>query len=305
MPLAPTALADAGDRAEPALWVKRDDLDAPVAGGNKVRALEFLLGGVRPGDTVVTLGGEGSTHVLATAVHARRLGARPVAIRWRHEMHDAADRVRRRAAELCTRIVTVRGGALGGLAAMWRERRRGRGQRVHFVPIGGSTPLGVLGHVNAALELADQVAAGELPLPRRVVIPFGSGGTAAGLALGFAIAGLETTVTAVRVAPRVGTNRLRALCLARATRQLIERTIGERLALPPLRLEVVHRYYGGAYGRPLAAGAAAAAIFRSFGGPGLEATYSEKAFAAALDLARETEGPVLFWLTFDPRMLVR
>jgi len=26
------------------LWIKRDDLNAPLMGGNKVRALEFLLG---------------------------------------------------------------------------------------------------------------------------------------------------------------------------------------------------------------------------------------------------------------------
>ena len=61
-----------------------------------------------------------------------------------------------------------------------------------YIPLGGSTPLGTLGHVNAALELADQVERGELPLPGRVVVPLGSGGTAAGLALGFAIAGLDT-----------------------------------------------------------------------------------------------------------------
>src|SRR5256885_1804915 len=53
-----------------------------------------------------------------------------------------------------------------------------------FVPLGGSTPLGTLGHVNAALELAEQVAAGALPEPAAVVVPLGSGGTAAGLLLG-------------------------------------------------------------------------------------------------------------------------
>ncbi len=42
----------------PPLWLKRDDLntDPPYPGGNKVRALEFLLGPVAPGDTVITLG---------------------------------------------------------------------------------------------------------------------------------------------------------------------------------------------------------------------------------------------------------
>ena len=305
MPLAPAALDDAVGSAEPALWVKRDDLDAPVAAGNKVRALEFLLGRVRLGDTVLTLGGEGSTHVLATAVHARRLGARTVAVRWRHDMHDAARLVARRSAELCAQTVSVRGGAVAGVLVAGLLRRRQRAGQLHFVPIGGSTPLGTLGHVNAALELADQIDAGELPAPRRVVVPFGSGGTAAGLALGFAIAGLRTVVTAVRVAPRAATNRLRLLLLARATRRLIERLERAPVRAGRLRIEVVHGYYGGAYGRPLAAGARAARIFQALGGPGLEATYSEKAFAAALDLARREGGPVLFWLTFDPRMLVR
>src|SRR4051794_31686682 len=68
------------------LWLKRDDLDAPAFGGNKVRALEFLLGGVCAGDQVLTIGGEGSTHVLTTAALAGRLGARTRAIRWPHEL---------------------------------------------------------------------------------------------------------------------------------------------------------------------------------------------------------------------------
>src|SRR5438105_10440052 len=78
------------------LWIKRDDLNAPLLGGNKVRALEFLLGGVRSGDTVLTVGGAGSTHVLATSIHARRLGAGTMAIRWQHDMNEIAEIVSER-----------------------------------------------------------------------------------------------------------------------------------------------------------------------------------------------------------------
>ena len=70
-----------------------------------MRALEFLLGGVRTGDAVLTLGGEGSTHVLATAAHARRLGAGTVAVRWPHELTPVARAVARRAERLCERVV--------------------------------------------------------------------------------------------------------------------------------------------------------------------------------------------------------
>src|SRR5919199_6709715 len=157
------------------LWLKRDDLNAPAYGGNKVRALEFLLAGVRPGDEVFTIGGEGSTHVLATAALAARLGARTRAIRWPHELNPTSREVAARASHLCASITTV-STPVHAVVRSLIERR----SRVHWVPFGGTSPLGMLGHVNAALELAEQVARGELPTPARVVVPLGSGGAAAG-----------------------------------------------------------------------------------------------------------------------------
>ncbi|MBL8982807.1 MAG: hypothetical protein JNL26_11525, partial [Gemmatimonadetes bacterium] len=56
------------------LWVKRDDLNTATCGGNKARALQFLLGAAPAGARLVTVGGEGSTHVLATAIHGASLG---------------------------------------------------------------------------------------------------------------------------------------------------------------------------------------------------------------------------------------
>src|SRR5437660_12160843 len=55
-----------------ALWLKREDL----AGGNKVRGLEFLLAGAAPRSVFVTVGGAGSTHCLTTARLATSLGCR-------------------------------------------------------------------------------------------------------------------------------------------------------------------------------------------------------------------------------------
>ena len=69
----------------PSLWLKRDDLGATPLGGNKVRALEFLLAGVRRGGRVVTVGSAGSTHALAVATYAALLGANSIAvITWRN-----------------------------------------------------------------------------------------------------------------------------------------------------------------------------------------------------------------------------
>ena len=281
------------------VWIKRDDLNAPVSGGNKARSLEFLLGGLGEGDRVVTVGGAGSTHVLATAAHAARIGVTVEARRWMHDMNPAAETIARRLTESTSREAG-RSAAVTLLAAGLHAART----RTRFIPIGGSTPLGVLGHVNAALELAAQIERGDLPVPDRVVVPLGSGGTTAGLLLGFAIAGLPTTVVGARVGPRIFVNRYAVLRLARATAALIRSLGGDGIpAIDPTRLRIAQHVYGGAYGRPLAASRDAANILQTASGLVLDDTYSAKAWVAALDEVRRGMGPVLFLLTFDARCL--
>jgi len=289
-----------GFRDVDALFVKREDLSSDVLGGNKVRSLEFLLGRVGADDTVLTIGGEGSTHILATAVHSCRLGAKTVAVRWRHDMHPAAEEVSARICAECTEVITAR----NIVFAMWPLMRLRLTHHVTYIPLGGSTPLGTLGHVNAALELADQIDAGELPVPGRVVVPLGSGGTAAGLALGFAIAGLDTVVIGARVGPRIGANRFRVMQLVERTRQLITRYTGRPPAgVRPDRMVVSHELYGGAYARPHPTAEHAAVLVNALRGWRLDATYSAKAFGVALDLAAAKSTPTLFWMTFDSRWM--
>lgn len=281
------------------LWIKRDDLNAPLLGGNKVRALEFLLGSVRSGDTVLTLGGAGSTHVLATSVHARRLGAGTMAVRWPHDMNESAASVSTRLGHELTEAETR-----SPVGAMLRCSYLRLTRNVHFIPIGGSTPLGTLGHVNAGLELAMQVKRGDMPLPARIVLPVATGSTMGGLALGLMLGGLVIPIIGARVAPRVYATRGRVRRVARKTAAAITESTGEKLpAVRPELLHIAHDFFGGAYGRPLAAADEAARLLEDAAGLKLDATYSAKAFALALETARRQEGPTLFWLTFDGRWL--
>ncbi|MFL5561064.1 MAG: 1-aminocyclopropane-1-carboxylate deaminase/D-cysteine desulfhydrase [Gemmatimonadaceae bacterium] len=282
------------------LWIKRDDLSGSPLGGNKVRSLEFLLAGVHQGDEVITTGARGSTHALATAVYGRALGARVTVVRWQQEMnteaYHVAAAIRGIAAEVRDARTTL--GALA-MAALLRLRRGAR-----WVPPGGTSARGALGHVNAALELAEQVSAGRLPAPARIVVPLGSGGTAAGLALGLAIAGMETTVYCAAVAPRIVANKRRVLRVAARCARFIERGVGARIPRPdPARIVVDRTQYGGAYGRATDAGRDASRWLRDAGGIATDATYSSKALAAAMvHVARgRAAGPTLFWLTYDSR----
>jgi 1-aminocyclopropane-1-carboxylate deaminase/D-cysteine desulfhydrase-like pyridoxal-dependent ACC family enzyme len=286
-----------GDRP---LWVKRDDRSATRYGGNKIRALEFLLGGSSPGDTVVTVGGEGSTHVMVTAAVARRLGLTMRAIRWPHEMNPeaalTAGRVRALGAEILKSPTVVH-----GMLRAWILKRR---PRVRYIPLGGTTAFGMLGHVNAGLELAEQIRAGAMPEPGELVLPLGTGGTAAGLALGMHLGGLRTRVIAVRVGPRLVSTRWMVRWRVRQIVRLLRNLTGERVPVPPRdRLVVEHGWSAGAYGRAEPRARRPAEWLKDATGIRLDGTYSAKAFGAAWERAERATAPVLFWLTFDGRWI--
>jgi len=280
--------------------VKRDDLTTPTLGGNKARALELLLAGAGPGDVLLTVGSTGSTHALAVAHFAARLGARAEVITWPQEEHDVSLATAARLREVA-RVSAAR----SPVTAMLRAGVRRLLRRVRWIPAGGSSPLGALGHAAAALELADQLAREHTPPPDTLVVPLGSGGTAAGLLVGLELAGLPTRVLGVRVVPRVVANRRRVLALARRTAALFAERAG--VAAPVIdetRFALEETQYGGAYARETRASRTSQELVVAREGPALEGTYSAKALAAALAHARAAPAErVLYWLTFDGRWL--
>jgi D-cysteine desulfhydrase len=262
-----------------------------------VRALEFLLGGVSKDESIVTVGSAGSTHALAVATYGKRLGAKVIVGRWKQEINESAARVADRVGAMAKRAPVFRT-PVEAFAWAWLDRARGS----RWIPAGGSSPLGVLGHVNAGLELVGQIDAGVLPAPRVVVVPLGTGGTAAGLALAFAIAQRDIAVVGARVVPRIVARLTRVRRLANETAKLIEQKAGVQLPrVGKTAVTIVHDSYGGAYGRETTAAKQAAEQLRTVSSIQLDSTYSAKAFATALDSARRA--PTLFWLTFDSRTL--
>jgi D-cysteine desulfhydrase len=287
-----------------ALWVKRDDLTSPLYGGNKVRKLEHVLADalLRRARTLITLGGYGSNQALALALHGRRLD---LAVELALAPQPVTEAVRRtaRGAVAAGARVHVAGSAPGALVKLLGAALRLRlgGGRPYLVPAGASSALGTLGYVGAALELATQVRAGVLPEPERIFVALGTGGTAAGLALGLALAGLRTRVTAVRVYDAWMANG--AVVRHRARRALaLLRALDP--SVPAVRLAgdalfVAGGYLGRGYGAPTAAGRAAAA----WSPLPLDLTYTAKAMAACLDHCRAgARGPVLFWHTLSASM---
>ncbi len=288
-PLEPAAaLAGAVGVAE--LSLKREDRSSARYGGNKVRGLEFLLAGATPGTAFVTIGGTGSTHCLATAVHAAAVGGRAVIAHFPQPETPVSRAVAAACAAGAALVVRARARGTLPLAMIeaW-QRARSLGPR-RWIPGGGAHPSAVVGHLIAGLELAQQVAAH----PDEVVLPLGTGGTAAGVALAVAALGWPTRVVGVRVAPSLVANRWRTLWLAHRARQLLAR---RGIPLPAPRSLAIVDGIGRGYGWPTVDGEAAARLAGRHGLV-LDPTYSAKAFAFLLQRATCDVRRVIFWHTF-------
>jgi D-cysteine desulfhydrase len=289
------------------LWVKRDDKTHDGCGGNKVRKLERLLARVRGARRLVTVGAVGSHHVLATAYFGQRLQLEVEAVLFPQPFTEHALEVVRAALASGLKPVCVPALARVPFAVARRMTRDSL-----WIPPGGSSVDGSMGYVDAARELAAQVRGGLMPEPDVCVVALGSGGTAAGLAAGFAAENLKTQVVGVCVVSPVWLVRLVARALARAC----ARRLGVRLASPEPnaggqvrpRFAIDGRFLGAGYGRESPEGREALRLAESKASLTLDPTYTAKAFASALSFVREAARAasgsksarcVLYWHTLS------
>lgn len=191
------------------IFVKRDDLTSFDLSGNKVRKLEFLLADAleKGCDSVVTIGGVQSNHCRATAVAARQLGMEPYLI-LRTSDPSGIDLTgnllfsRMVGAQIYT-VTPEEYYARGSDAivkAFADHMLQTENKRCYPIPCGGSNALGTFGYINAVAEMIRGCVLEDGSFPyQHIVFGCGSGGTAAGLAIGVHLSGLKTKVHAVGV----------------------------------------------------------------------------------------------------------
>ena len=203
------------------LWIKRDDLSSTVYGGSKVRNLEYFFGDAiaKGASSVATMGPLGSHQVLATATFGRLNGLHTRALLTpQPNVHEAGLNQRLLPALdmeflRCERFIDVP-------LAFWRIRyTRHQGQRPYWIPPGSHHPIGVLGVIEGALEVAAAIKSGELPMVDDIVIPTGTCATAAGVWLGIAMAGLPIRTVPVRMVPMMitGPGKMKKLAMKTLT----------------------------------------------------------------------------------------
>jgi D-cysteine desulfhydrase len=267
------------------LWIKRDDASGGVEAGNKARKLEFLLAAAlaERADTVLTCGGLQSNHCRATAALAARLGLRCIVYLRTDDPHGplpASGNVllmRMLGAEI-RQITPAEYGQRVPLLAEAARRLGQAGRRAYVIPEGGSNGLGSLGYVEAMRELRTQLDAGlggGRPFDL-VVHACGSGGTAAGLALGAARYGVAGEVRAMAVCDSQAYFEDIAAQIFVEARELLP-TLGA-----PARLVVDDRWKGPRYGVSSPAQLATIAELARGFGLVLDPVYTGKAFAGLM-----------------------
>lgn len=277
----PTLECPALGTAHAQLFVKNDGLSHPVYGGNKVRKAERIVRVAlsRQSRRLVTFGAAGSHHVLTLALFAREQGLRVAAVLGPQVRTPHVEETLRASLGAGVEVFPARRVVGLGLQAL-RALRRGD----LLVPPGGSNVEGALGSADAMAELADDVRSGRVPEPDLLVVPVGSGGTAAGAVAGALHYGLRTRVVGVLV---VKNPFARALVLGLARRALA--VLGSSYSAREVaeRLVIDGRFVGGGYGVDTPAASRARDVAREAAGLELDQTYTAKAFACALELLAE------------------
>ena len=293
----------------PEIWLKDDGVfgDGPW-GGNKVRKLEWILPDVkrRGASTVLTFGALATNHGLATALYAREQGLRAALVLLDQPVDDHVRAQLRRleASGAALHLTHTKPRTVRMLPRLIARHRSGR-HLPYLLPAGGSSAVGALGYVEAAFEIAEQVAAGDLPEPSHVVVALGSGGTSAGLALGLRLAGLRSRLVGIVVNDQLRlTEKTTARLAGRSARLLARRGAELPATAPgPGDVTITRRFLGPGYGHPTE-GSERARETASDEGLTLDPVYTGKAFGGALALASEGAlgaGPVLFVNTHGPR----
>jgi 1-aminocyclopropane-1-carboxylate deaminase/D-cysteine desulfhydrase-like pyridoxal-dependent ACC family enzyme len=292
------------------LYLKHDGLSGPVYGGNKIRKLEFLLGDAlrKQAREVLTFGCAGSNHALATAINAQRVGlqctsillAQPNARYVRRNLlmsHVYGAEIHHFKSKMASYIPKT---------IMLLRKKVKQGKSPYTIGPGGSSPLGIIGYVNAGFELQEQVAGGSVPEPDTIFVPLGTMGTAVGLTIGLKAAGLKARVVPVRVIGERYGNREKFVRLFKKTQALILSLDPSfpRVELTDDEPDIRHDFFGGEYARFTEQGMAAIALVAKSEGIQLEGTYTGKAMAALIDHVRingKKDEVTLFWNTYNAR----
>lgn len=279
------------------IYIKRDDVSHLGMGGNKLRKLEFLAADAlsKGCDTLVTAGAIQSNHVRQTAAVAAHLGLKCAAL-LENPIQTTESNYLYNGNHLLFSLMGCQVEMVDELndpdaqLQALSDQLSAKGAKPYIVPVGGSNALGSLGYVDCALEIAEQCDQMSLNV-QSVVVPSGSAGTHAGLAVGFAYCQPDMKVIGVTVSRQVGDQQPKVENLQRELSAMLKVE-----SLSPLALW--DDYFAPRYGMPNTEGMHAVELLARLEGIMLDPVYTGKAMAGLIDGVKRSRfvgnGPVMF-----------
>lgn len=233
------------------VYCKRDDLTNLATGGNKLRKLEyFLKDALDQGATMlITEGGAQTNHGRLTAAAAAKYGLKSAII-----TADAYP------GEISANLLLD--GMLGCNVHFVKDMETGRqkvidryaaeGEKVYYVPMGGSNETGALGYIECAMELDRQAA--EMGIDdAEIYVTVGSMGTYLGMLIGLRECGSKMKLIGVNVLPYDGNGtdeeNLRA-ALAEYYKKICS-FCGRDFGITDEDFDITTAYIHGAYNNPV------------------------------------------------------
>jgi D-cysteine desulfhydrase family pyridoxal phosphate-dependent enzyme len=278
------------------VWIKRDDLISVGVGGNKMRKLGYLAADAvaHGADHLVSVGAEQSNHARCVAAVAavEGLGCDLVLGGDPHSPvvgnllldHMLGAHVQFPGTDSWEELERI--------SLEVAEQLRAHGTRTYVMPIGGSTPIGALGFVDAYLELREQMAAANVR-PSSIVHATSSGGTQAGLAIGAHLLHDDVKILGIGVAKTAGDLHAEIVEITEGCLELLGVVDG----IPDIT--VVPGYLGRAYAQPTQGALHALRLLFRTEGILLDPVYTAKAMHAVIDAPNDLlgYGPIVFWHT--------
>ncbi len=179
------------------LYIKRDDMTGLAMGGNKARKLNYIVRyALENGYTaLMTFGGVQTNHGRLTAAAAIRYGLKPILVLKGPKPDYLSGNLlldRLMGADLYFVDTSAADSLPSGEQAAARQRfldevsaeiiekYEAQGHKVLSIPVGGQTPVGSAGYIQAVPEIMRQMETQNIRA-RHLVVGYGSAGTFAGL----------------------------------------------------------------------------------------------------------------------------
>jgi len=266
------------------VYCKRDDLTGFGFGGNKTRKLDFLLAEAcdQGCNTLIAIGANQSNFCRMAAAYGVACALEVHLVLGGKEPDKPTGNLRldHLLGVTCHHVDSTDWATWAEEAERLESELTSKGKKVYRMPVGGSTPRGALGYVDAFAEIiADQSRLGvEF---EAIIHASSSAGTQAGLIVGRAMANWHGDIIGISVAKPKHELEKEVLDLAKATAAEIDTCVD------PSSIIVDDSYIGEGYAIRTPGCEEAVALFARKMGIFLDYVYTGKAAAGLIDALRK------------------